>query len=147
MAIQSLAIIVTQKYLTQLYYCSTVIDMANVLNTDKQIAVIGALAEGSSIRSIERMTGVHRDTIMRLGVKVGQGCAKVQDAIMRDLPCTHLQMDEIWGYIGKKQRHVVPSDDSSMGDAWTFCAIDSDTKLVPAFKAGKRDSETANAFV
>src|SRR5437868_9756024 len=121
--------------------------MANILSTDKQIAVIGALAEGSSIRSIERMTGVHRDTIMRLGVKVGQGCPKVQDAIMRDLPCTHLQMDEIWGYIGKKQRHVAPSDDHSMGDAWTFCAIDSETKLVPAFKVGKRDSETANAFV
>ena len=70
-----------------------------------------------------------------------------QDATMRDLPCTHLQMDEIWGYIGKKQRHVAPSDDPSMGDAWTFCAIDSETKLVPAFKVGKRDSETANAFV
>ena len=51
--------------------------MANVLNTDKQIAVISALAEGSSIRSIERMTGVHRDTIMRLGVKVGQGCTRL----------------------------------------------------------------------
>lgn len=85
--------------------------MANVLDFDKQVVIIGSLAEGSSIRSIERMTGVHRDTIMRLGVRVGQGCAKVQDAIMRDLPCTHLQMDEIWGYIGKKQRHVVPSDD------------------------------------
>jgi transposase-like protein len=48
--------------------------MANILNTDKQIAVIAALAEGFSIRSIERTTGVHRDTIMRLGVKVGQGC-------------------------------------------------------------------------
>jgi IS1 family transposase len=124
-----------------------IIDMANVLNFDKQVTIIGSLAEGSSIRSIERMTGVHRDTIMRLGVKVGQGCAKVQDAIMRDLTCTHLQMDEIWGYIGKKQRHIAPSDDPSMGDAWTFCAIDSDTKLVPAFKVGKRDSETANAFV
>ena len=53
--------------------------MANVLNTDKQIAIIGALAEGSSIRSIERITGVHRDTIMRLGVKVGQGCATLLD--------------------------------------------------------------------
>jgi transposase-like protein len=121
--------------------------MANVLGLDKQVTIIGSLAEGSSIRSIERMTGVHRDTIMRLGVKVGQGCAKIQDAIMRDLTCTHLQMDEIWGYIGKKQRHVEPSDDPSMGDAWTFCAIDSETKLVPAFKVGKRDSETANAFV
>ena len=66
---------VSQKHLTKCSYCNTVIGMANVLNTDKQIAVIGALAEGSSIRSIERMTGVHRDTIMRLGVRVGKGCA------------------------------------------------------------------------
>ena len=51
--------------------------MANVLDKDKQIAIIGALAEGSSIRSIERMTGTHRDTIMRLGVKVGQGCTRL----------------------------------------------------------------------
>ena len=54
-------------------------DMANVLNTDKKIAVISALAEGSSIRSIERITGVHRDTIMRLGVRVGQGRAGLLD--------------------------------------------------------------------
>ena len=59
--------------------------MANVLNTDKQIAIIGALAEGSSIRSIERITGVHRDTIMRLGVRVGQGCTAMMDGSMRDL--------------------------------------------------------------
>jgi hypothetical protein len=61
--------------------------MANVLNKDKQIAGIGALAEGSSIRSIERITGVHRDTVMRLGVRVGQGCVALLDAKMRDLPC------------------------------------------------------------
>ena len=53
--------------------------MANVLNTDKKIAIIAALAEGSSIRSIERMTGVHRDTIMRLGVRIGQGCKALMD--------------------------------------------------------------------
>lgn len=53
--------------------------MANVLAKDKQIAVISALAEDSSIRSIERITGVHRDTVMRLGVRVGQGCAGVLD--------------------------------------------------------------------
>src|SRR5258708_36740696 len=104
--------------------------MSNVLDFDKQVTIIGSLAKGSSIRSIERMTGVHSDTIMRVGVKVGQGCAKIQDAIMRDLPCTHIQMDEIWGYIGKKQRHVTPSDDPSMGDAWTVCAIDSEPRLV-----------------
>jgi hypothetical protein len=79
------------------------------------------------------MTGVHRDTIMRLGVKVGQGCAKVQDAIMRDLTCTRLQMDEIWGYIGKEQRHVAPSDDPSMGGQAVRAAIVQEFKsLEPA---------------
>jgi IS1 family transposase len=122
--------------------------MANVLDMDKQIAVIGALAEGSSIRSIERMTGIHRDTIMRLGVRVGNGCAKVLDAKMRNLSCNYLEFDEIWGFIGKKEKHVSVNDDSrECGDVWTFCAVDAETKLVPAFKVGKRDSATANAFV
>src|ERR1035441_795406 len=56
-------------------------------------------------------------------------------------------MDELWGFIGKKEKHVQPTDDTSMGDVWTFCAIDADSKLVPAFKVGKRDKATANAFV
>jgi IS1 family transposase len=138
--------IVLQKYLDNLYCCSTVIDMANVLNTDKQIAVISALTEGSSIRSIERMTGVHRDTIMRLGVKVGQGCAKLMDTSMRELPCNRLEMDEIWGFIGKKDRNVREGEDG-VGSVWTFCAIDAETKLVPAFKCGNRDAVTAKEFV
>jgi IS1 family transposase len=121
--------------------------MANSLNTDKQIAIIAALAEGSSIRSIERIMGVHRDTIMRLGVKVGQGCTALMDETMRDLPCTRLEMDEIWGFVGKKERHVKPEDSSDVGSVWTFCAIDADTKLVPAFRVGNRDAETANAFL
>lgn len=122
--------------------------MANVLNIEKQIAIIAALAEGSSIRGIERMTGVHRDTIMRLGVKIGRGCMKLMDDKMRDLECDDLQLDEIWGFIGKKQRHILPADDESrIGDVWTFCAIDRKTKAVPSFRVGKRTSETANAFV
>lgn len=76
----------------------------NYLSKDKQIAVISALAEGSSIRATERMTGVHRDTIMRLGVRIGQGCAKVLNAKMRNLECKRLELDEIWGFIGKKMR-------------------------------------------
>jgi IS1 family transposase len=121
--------------------------MANVLTKDKQIAVIGALAEGSSIRSIERITGVHRDTIMRLGVNVGNGCARLLDVKLRDLPCHRLEFDEIWGFIGKKARHVQPGDDPQFGDVWTFCAIDAETKLVPSFKVGKRDIATAKVFV
>src|SRR5436853_7018954 len=105
--------------------------MANILNTDKQIAIIAALAEGSSIRSIERMTEIHRDTIMRLGVRVGQGCARIMDKKMRDLDCNEIQIDELWGFIGKKQGHLKPEDDPTLGDVWTFCAIDPDTKIVP----------------
>lgn len=119
--------------------------MANILNTDKQIAVISSLAEGSSIRSIERITGIHRDTIMRLGVKFGQGCTALMDAKMRDLSCNRLEMDEIWGFVGKKEKHVRPNE-TAVGSVWTFCAIDAETKLVPAFKVGNRDKATADAF-
>ncbi len=108
--------------------------MANVLPMDKQITVIAALAEGSSIRSIERMTGIHRDTIMRLGVKVGQGCTALLDAKMRDLPCNRLEIDEVWGFVGKKESRVKPGDDPQFGNVWTFCAIDAETKLVPSFR-------------
>jgi IS1 family transposase len=144
--------IVTQKLLTMLDCCNTLIpvrrtQMANVLNADKQIAIIAALAEGSSIRAIERMTGVHRDTIMRLGVRVGQGCAELLDEKMRNLSCEQLQFDEIWGFIGKKERHCNIDDNPELGDVWTFCAIDRDTKIVPSFRCGKRDLATTNAFV
>jgi len=121
--------------------------MANVLPREKQIAVVSMLAEGSSIRAIERITGINRNTIMNLGVRVGQGCAKILDAKMRGLTCNFLQFDEIWGFIGKKEKHRMIEDDPTLGDVWTFCAIDAETKLVPAFTVGKRDRVTANAFV
>ena len=121
--------------------------MANVLPKDKQIQVIAALAEGSSIRAIERMTGIHRDTIMRLGVKVGQGCTALMDREMRNLPCERLELDEIWGFIGKKEARVQKGDNPELGDVWTWCAIDADTKLVPGFKVGNRDAKTAHAFL
>ena len=122
--------------------------MANILSFDKQIAVIGALAEGSSIRAIERMTGIHRDTIMRLGVKVGQGCAALLDAKMRNLSCNRLEIDEVWGFIGKKEHRVRPDDDPQFGNVWTFCAIDAETKLVPVFHVdSNRGAETTKAFM
>src|SRR3981189_271162 len=98
--------------------------MANVLSTDKKIAVIGALAEGTSIRSIERITGVHRDTIMRLGVRVGEACARMHDEKMRDLPCLNIEVDEIWGYVKKKRSSLREFEQANFGygDAWTYVA-------------------------
>src|SRR6185369_16973335 len=122
--------------------------MANVLSKDKQISITAALAEGSSIRSIERMTNVHRDTIMRLGVRIGQGCARLLDQKMRNLDCHRIELDEVWGYIGKKMAHVREDDDPTFGDVWTFCAIDAETKLVPAYKvASKRNTPNTIEFI
>lgn len=121
--------------------------MANILPMEKKIRVIGGLAEGSSIRSIERQTGVHRDTIMRLGIHTGKACEVIMDETMRGLRLNCIQLDEIWGFITKKKKNVLPEDPEEFGDAWTFVAIDADTKLVSAYAVGKRDSETANAFL
>lgn len=120
----------------------------NRLNLDRRTQVIGALVEGNSIRSTERMTGIHRDTIMRLLVEVGTGCADLMDEKMRELPCQRIQCDEIWSYVGKKQRHLKPTDNEArVGDQWTFVAIDSDTKLIPAYRVGKRTWTDASIFM
>jgi IS1 family transposase len=120
----------------------------NHLSKDKQIAVTAALAEGNSIRSIERMLGIHRETIMRLGVRIGQGCARLLDERMRGLDCQRLELDEIWGYVGKKVRHLREDDDPTFGDVWTYCALDADTKLVPSYRvSSKRNMPNTVAFI
>jgi IS1 family transposase len=122
--------------------------MANILHTDKKIMAVSMLCEGSSIRSVERITGVHRDTIMRLGVRVGQGCKKILDEKMRDLTCKNIQVDEIWGFIGAKQKTVHENNlDSNNGNIWTWIALDSDTKIVPTFAIGDRTKEMAHKFM
>lgn len=120
----------------------------NKLKDDKKEAVIAGLVEGNSIRSMERMTGVHRDTIMRLLVEVGAGCQRLMDSAMRNLHCQRIQVDEIWCYVAKKQRHLSALDDASrVGDKWVWVGIDADTKLVPSYRVGHRTSQDANAFM
>jgi hypothetical protein len=80
------------------------------LSTNQKVTVLTSLTEGNSIRSIERMMGIHRDTIMRLLVSVGNRCANLMDTMMRELPCRRVQCDEIWTYVGKKARHVRKGD-------------------------------------
>lgn len=122
--------------------------MANVLPRSKQIAVLSALVEGVSVRGTERMTGVNRETVLKLLVRVGEGCASLLDSTLRDLPCERLEIDELWAFVGKKQRHVKETDDAArVGDAWTYVAIDADTKLVPCVLTGKRTVENTNAFI
>ena len=120
----------------------------NKLKSEKKEAVISALVEGNSIRSTERMTGVHRDTIMRTLVDVGTGCARLMDERMRELELSQVQVDEIWCYVGKKQRHVEPTDDATrVGDKWVWVGIDANTKLVPCYRVGQRTADDAHAFI
>src|SRR5271169_5922165 len=111
--------------------------MANHLSTEKKLAVLASLVEGCSVRSTERMTGVHRDTICRLLVRVGDGCASLINERMVNLGCKRLELDELWSFVGKKQRTVLPDEDvSQIGDQWVYVAICAESKLIPTYLVG-----------
>jgi len=122
--------------------------MVNHLRREKKILVLKALVEGNSIRATERIVGVHRDTIMRLGLRAGQAASQYMDRTMRGLYCDHIQIDEIWAFIGKKQANVTAKDAGQIvGTVFTHVAMDTHTKLVPTYYMGGRDSETAVRFL
>jgi IS1 family transposase len=119
------------------------------LSDDKKQAIIHLLVEGNSIRSIERLTGVHRDTIMRLLVKVGNKCRAFLDVKLRGLRLKHIQADEIWTFVQKKQARVETDiiRNPSIGDQYLYIAFDQDTKLIATYALGKRTSEVCAAFI
>lgn len=121
--------------------------MANILPFEKRVMVISALAEGNSIRGIERMTGINRNTIMNLGVRVGNACMAILSRLMRGVNCHEIEVDEIWGFIGKKQKQTTTEDRrAGLGDAWTFLAIDPVSKVIPCFHVGQRDAFSTPAL-
>src|SRR5438309_8363864 len=107
----------------------------NILKHEKKLAVLSALVEGNSVRSISRMTGVHVTTILRLINETGGWCARVMDERMRGLRCKEIEADEIWCYVGKKQRNVTPEEKKlgEMGDQYTSIALDPETKRIPVY--------------
>jgi IS1 family transposase len=121
----------------------------NKLSIEKQVQVVAALVEGNSLRSVTRMTGVHRTTVMKLLVELGDACAAYQSEHFQNLPCTKIQCDEIWSFCYAKEKNV-PDDKKGQlgyGDVWTWVAIDADTKLVPCWHVGARDAGAAYEFV
>ena len=121
----------------------------NCLKMEKKLAVISALVEGNSIRSIERMTGIHRDTIMRLLVSVGEKCTTILDQNLKSFHSKLIEADEIWTFVRKKERRLTDEErlNPELGDQYVFVALDAETKLVPTFLVGKRDGETALRFM
>jgi IS1 family transposase len=123
--------------------------VANFIGREKQIQVLRLLTEGNSIRSTERLTGIHRDTIMRLVVRFGNQCRAFLDATMVNLPLRHIQCDEIWTFVRKKQARLFGNETHSqtIGDIYLFTALDTDTKLLVSFAVGKRTSEVTETFI
>lgn len=114
---------------------------------DKAVLTLQLLIEGASVPSAERITGLHRDTILRLLVKAGEKCEKLMAREIVNVPVKDVQCDQTWGVVHKKQKELVEGDDPNFGDAYTFVAIEWHTKLVLSFALGKRDQATTNIFI
>lgn len=120
----------------------------NKLSTADRKQIVAALVEGNSLRAISRMTGASRNTINKLLVDLGEACSAYQDKAMRNLKCKRIQCDEIWSFVGCKQKNVTADNkENGWGDVWTWVALDPDTKLVPTWFVGTRDASAAYHFI
>jgi transposase-like protein len=119
------------------------------IEPEKAGLALQLLIEGTSIRSTERITGLHRDTILKLLVRAGENCEKILGRLLVNVPVRDVQCDEIWGFVYKKEGHKDREEagDNSIGDAYTFVAIERHTKLVLNFALGRRDQLTTDAFI
>ncbi|MBI2037031.1 MAG: DDE-type integrase/transposase/recombinase [Candidatus Liptonbacteria bacterium] len=121
----------------------------NQLTNERRVQVVKALIEGMSIRSTVRMTGVAKNTIVKLLAELGNACMDYQDAHLVNLPCKRLEADEIWSFVYAKAKNV-PAEhlgEFGYGDVWTWTAIDADTKVIPCWYLGRRDGADALAFM
>lgn len=124
--------------------------MANVLGKDTQIQILKLLVEGNSIRSTSRLTGCHKQTVMNLLVDFGNGCRDFLDGELRKLKLDHVQVDEMWTFVGKKQARLTIDEKAlrhDIGDVYLWYGIDQETKLVPSFLCGKRSADNARRFM
>src|ERR1700732_1981513 len=117
----------------------------NHLSPAKRTAVVRCLIEGNSIRATVRITGVAKNTVVKLLVDLGEACSEYQDRTLRDLPCQHVEADEIWSFCNSKAKNVPEKHKGEFGwgDVWTWTTIDRDTKLVPTWAIGDRSAGMA----
>lgn len=120
----------------------------NRLSTEQRIRVVAALVEGNSIRSIVRMTGVAKGTVLKLLVDMGKACEAYHDQHVRNVATKRVQCDEIWSFVQAKQRNVSEENMAQgAGDVWTWTAIDADSKLIISYLCGHRDAAWARSFM
>lgn len=118
----------------------------NKLSRADRVAILRCLTDGCSIRATTRITAKSKNTVIKLLVDIGPVASDIQDQLFRNLDCQRLQADEIWSFVGAKQKNVAKGA-QGIGDVWTWTAIDADSKLVPTWLVGPRDGDTATAFM
>lgn len=124
--------------------------MSNVLPREQRISVLHHLVEGNTLRSTSRLTGVHRTTIMNLLVDFGSQCQAYLDRTMRNLELTHVECDEIWTFVQKKQARLTvdeKAERADIGDVYLWTALDAKTKLVASYLVGKRSADNARRLM
>lgn len=123
--------------------------MANKLSNEKRAQILAMLCEGMGINATTRITGVSKNTVLKLLADAGEACAKYQDEAMKNLTCKRVECDEIWSFVGMKQKNVPDELQGTfgLGDVYTWTAIDPETKLIPCWHVGTRDLESAREFI
>jgi len=120
------------------------------LPPEKIVQIVNCLVEGVSVRATARLCNVQKNTVLRVLRHAGKLCKRVMEAKLNNLNLAYIQVDELWGFIGKKEINVLPEERSNgvrVGDIWIFLATDAQTKLVPAFAVGDRNLATAERFM
>jgi IS1 family transposase len=119
----------------------------NILTREKQIEIIAALTEGVGIRATARLTGVNRETVGKLALQVGKGCAELHDRRMVGVRVNRIELDEIWSFVGKKQKRVERHEAFAKGDQYTYIALAGTQKAIISYRVGKRDGHNTDEFV
>lgn len=121
----------------------------NRLTTKDRAKILSVLCEGMDVNAACRVTGASKNTVLKLLAEVGEASALYQDRVMNGLTCKRIECDEIWSFVGMKQKNVPEELDGvfGLGDVYTWTAIDADTKLIPCWHVGTRGETSARAFI
>jgi len=126
---------------------SSIIGRMNILDTTRRAAIVRSLVEGNSVRSMCRMMGAAKGTVLKLIADLGAACVEYHDAHVRNVTAKRVQCDEIWSFVGAKAKNVSAERVGEYGDAWTWTAIEADSKLCIGYMVGQRDTATAIDFM
>lgn len=118
------------------------------ISLDKAEMCLKLMLEGMSIRSIQRITGLHQETILNLLVLAGDRCRKLMRDRIKGVAVKDVEADEIWAFVGMKKMTKLYKEvtDPKVGDAYTFVGIERNTKLILAWHLGDRDTPNTEAF-